>query len=109
MMRSRNVKPITNSSRPVRARRSSGRVQLDPFLDPYEAHAKPKEPTVCRQCGALYHHGRWQWGPRPETVHEELCPACRRANDRLPAGTVTISGDFARQRQDEIIALARHQ
>lgn len=104
------MKPIARHDQGVRSgRRTAGRAQLDAFADPYQAHAKPREPTVCRQCGVLYHRGRWQWGRKPDGAHEDLCPACRRANDDLPAGTVTIRGAFAQQRQADIIALARHQ
>jgi hypothetical protein len=36
-------------------------------------------------------------------------PACRRINDCFPAGTVTLHGDIARQRKDEVIGLARNE
>ena len=38
----------------------------DPSHDPYQAREKLSEPSVCRDCGAVYHQGRWQWihGPR---------------------------------------------
>jgi NMD protein affecting ribosome stability and mRNA decay len=42
-------------------------------------------------------------------VVEELCAACRRINDRFPAGIVTLRGDFAREHKEEMIRLARHQ
>src|SRR5271169_4541392 len=90
-------------------RRTSGRAQRDHILDPYQAQQKLREPTACRQCGAVYHHGRWQWRVTPSGAHEELCPACRRINDRFPAGTVTLHGDIARQRKDEVIGLARNE
>ena len=100
---------MTPTARPARGRRIAGRAQSDPVADPYQTRHKPHEPTVCRQCGALYHNGRWQWGGKPADAHEELCPACRRSNDGLPAGIVTLHGAFAGQRHDEIIALVRHQ
>ena len=90
-------------------RRIAGRAQLDHILDPYQAQLKLQEPTACRQCGAVYHHGRWQWGTPPSDAHEDFCPACRRINDRFPAGVVTLHGDVARQRKDEIIGLARNE
>jgi hypothetical protein len=77
--------------------------------DPYKTRLKLPEPTVCPQCGAVFHDGRWQWAPRPDGAHEELCQACHRINDRYPAGEVAISGAFARQHKDEILHLARHQ
>jgi len=90
-------------------RRIAGRAQQDHILDPYQARQKPPEPTACRQCGAVYHHGRWQWGQKPEGSHEDLCPACHRIADGLPAGTVTVHGSFARQHKDEITGLARNE
>jgi NMD protein affecting ribosome stability and mRNA decay len=101
----------TNASAGAAARsgrRTAGRAQRDHIIDPYQAQQKLQEPSECRQCGAVYHHGRWQWGTRPEGAHEVLCPACRRINERLPAGIVTVRGDLGVRHRDEIIALARH-
>jgi hypothetical protein len=42
-------------------------------------------------------------------IREELCPACRRIEDELPAGVVTLRGDFPREHKEEMIHLARHQ
>lgn len=91
------------------ARRTSGRAQQDPIADPYQAREKLSEPTRCRQCTAVYQHGRWQWSSPPENSAEALCPACQRIRDKLPAGIVTIHGDMPAPRRDEIVNLARHQ
>jgi NMD protein affecting ribosome stability and mRNA decay len=77
--------------------------------DPYKTRLKLPEPTVCPQCGAVFHEGRWHWAPRPSPAHEELCQACHRVNDRYPAGELTIAGAFAMRHKDEILHLARHQ
>jgi hypothetical protein len=77
--------------------------------DAYKTRLKLPEPTVCPQCGAVFHEGRWQWAPRPDGAHEELCQACHRINDRYSAGELTIAGDFVRRHKDEIVHLARHQ
>jgi NMD protein affecting ribosome stability and mRNA decay len=90
-------------------RRISGRAQQDHILDPYQRRQKLHEGTVCPQCGAVYHQGRWQWAAVAERAIEELCPACRRIEDELPAGVVTFRGDFAREHKEEMIHLARHQ
>jgi hypothetical protein len=29
--------------------------------DTYQTRKKFREPSVCRQCDAVYHRGRWQW------------------------------------------------
>ena len=92
-----------------RERRIAGRAQGDHILDPYRSRQKLLEPTVCRQCGVVYHHGRWQWGHRPADAHEDLCPACHRINDGFPAGIVTLNGAFFRQHKDELVGLARNQ
>jgi hypothetical protein len=71
-------------------------------------HSLP-EPTGCPDCGAIYHRGRWQWGPIPAGAHRELCPACQRIRDKYPAATVTITGPFALQHASEISSLARNE
>ena len=99
--------PSSPAGRP--GRRIAGRAQRDHILDPYQARQKLPEPTACRQCGAVYHHGRWQWGLRQADAHEDLCPACHRISDGLPAGIVTLHGGFTAQRKDEMIGLARNE
>lgn len=77
--------------------------------DPYQGRVKLREPTLCPQCRAVFHDGRWRWSEPPAPAHEELCPACRRTNDQYPAGTVTLSGSFVAEHKEEILGLARHQ
>lgn len=86
-----------------------GRAQDRTVTDPYKRAQKPHEPTVCPQCGAVYHAGRWQWSERPAGAHEALCQACHRINDDFPAGVLTLSGDFLKLHRDEIMHLVRHQ
>ncbi len=95
--------------RPTHTRRIAGHAQRDHILDPYQRQQKLEEGTVCPQCGAAFHDGRWQWLARPQAAAEELCAACRRINDKFPAGTLTLRGPFAQKHKDEIIHLARHQ
>jgi hypothetical protein len=77
--------------------------------DPHKTRLKLPEPTLCPQCGAVFHEGRWHWAPRPDGAHEELCQACHRINDRYPAGELTIVGGFVPRHKEEILHLARHQ
>lgn len=78
--------------------------------DSYKTRLKLPEPTVCSECGAVFQNGRWQWVPHaPEGANEEVCQACRRARDRYPAGTVTVTGAFVDAHTDEILNLVRHQ
>ena len=98
--------------RPVvgaRDRRIAGHAQQDHVLDPYQGTKKLHEGTACPQCGAVYHDGRWQWRAREDDAVEELCAACRRINDKFPAGIVTVHGPLSAQRKEEMRRLARHQ
>ena len=100
---------ITNPG-PVSGIRRWGRAQDRLITDPYKQLAKPHEPTVCPQCGAVYHEGRWHWADeRPAGAHEALCQACHRINDNYPAGIVTLSGRFLDQHRDEILHIVRRQ
>ncbi|MEE9542344.1 MAG: BCAM0308 family protein [Thermodesulfobacteriota bacterium] len=78
--------------------------------DPYMARHKPAEPTACPKCKVVFSGGRWQW---TDTVHdganEELCPACRRIGDKVPAGYLTLGGDFFEAHREEIMNLVRHK
>ncbi len=77
--------------------------------DPYQARHKLPEPTVCPDCGAVFHDGRWQWRERPPGAHEVTCPACQRSRDRMPAGYVSVSGDFFTRHRDELLQLIRNE
>lgn len=76
--------------------------------DSYKTKGKLPEPTVCPECGAVFHGGRWQWLTRPAAAHSELCPACHRMRDQFPAGYVTLSGEFFPAHEAEIMRLIRH-
>ena len=76
--------------------------------DAYKAKAKLPEPTVCPQCGAVFHQGRWQWLPSPAAAHRETCPACHRIHDHYPAGFLTMKGEFFESHRDEIMHLVRN-
>lgn len=94
---------------PRGGRRRWGRAQLDVPQDPYKPIKKPHEPTVCPQCGAVYHDGRWHWSAQPAGASQELCQACHRINDHYPAGIVTLSGPLVAEHKAEMIRLARNQ
>lgn len=76
--------------------------------DPYKTRLKLPEPTVCPDCGAVYHAGRWQWSDAPADANEERCQACHRLKDKYPAGEVKLTGDFVLEHRDEIVALVRN-
>jgi hypothetical protein len=76
--------------------------------DPYQLRGKLAEPTVCITCNAVYHQGRWQWSTRPKDAVYATCTACQRIHDNMPAGYVTIEGEFVSQHGDEILSLIKH-
>ena len=77
--------------------------------DAYKAKHKLHEPTVCAQCGAVFHDGRWQWLSKPAQAHEEMCPACHRIHDDFPAGYVSVGGSFFKDHREELLHLARNE
>jgi NMD protein affecting ribosome stability and mRNA decay len=78
--------------------------------DPYMTRSKPKEPTVCEDCGAVFHKGRWQWmSEAPAQAHRQRCPACQRIHDKIPAGFLTLSGSFFGEHRDEIMHLVHNK
>ena len=88
-------------------RPGGARVYDDTDHDPYRLKQKYREPTVCKDCRAIFHRGRWQWGDAAQGAHEALCPACRRVREKLPAGTLAITGDYLNRHRDEILAIVR--
>lgn len=85
------------------------RLRLETVMDSYKAKGKLSEPTVCQDCGAVYHAGRWQWIEKPKDAHQTTCPACHRMRDHFPAGYVTMSGEFLAKHEDEIMRLIKHR
>ena len=76
--------------------------------DAYKARAKLPEPSVCSQCGAVFHQGRWQWLLAPADAHQETCPACHRIHDHYPAGFLYMKGEFFQSHRDEIMHLVHN-
>lgn len=73
--------------------------------DTYRLSGKLKEPTVCSGCGALFHKGRWTWGPAPRGAQSTTCPACHRIRDKYPMGLVTIAGSFKEKQHEQVIGV----
>jgi hypothetical protein len=77
--------------------------------DPYRSTAKSRAPARCPECGAVYLRGRWTWSPVPAaTAAAQRCPACRRIDDRVPAGLITLSGAFVSAHESEALRLVRN-
>lgn len=77
--------------------------------DIYEPKGKPKDPTQCPACRAVFRAGRWSWDGAPAEAHQALCPACRRIKGRNPAGYLKLRGPSLADKRDEILALVRHE
>jgi len=78
--------------------------------DPYAPREKFPEPTVCKECGAVFMEGRWKWMENPpEKANKGLCPACRRIKEHLPAGTILLTGKFLNTHKQEIMNLLRNE
>lgn len=93
----------TKTGSPLGGRRD--RLLREWVHDPYKSKVKPHDPSVCRECGAVFQEGRWQWLAAPEGAHEAVCPACQRVQDRVPAGILTLGGSFMSGHRDEILHL----
>lgn len=90
-------------------RRRRDRLIREAVHDPYKAAAKPAKPSLCRECGVVFSEGRWRWSPElPTGVTDALCPACQRLRDRVPAGFLTLNGDFFRAHRKDIMQLVEN-
>ena len=98
----------TPDSPPGGVTRYRDRIFDDLRHDPYQAKGKYREPTACAGCGAIFENGRWKWGEAPPQAHKATCPACARTRDKLPAGFVTLSGEFFNAHRAELLQLARN-
>lgn len=94
----------------IARQRRGDRLIKEQVHDPYMSRTKLPEPTLCPECSAVYHGGRWQWMPAsPAGANEELCPACRRIQEKVPAGFLTLSGGFFTAHREEIMNLVHHK
>jgi hypothetical protein len=84
------------------------RIFEDKRHDPYQTRGKYTEPSVCGDCGAIFHRGRWQWGSVSDGASRVVCPACLRTRDKLPAGSFTLAGAFFDAHREEVLALVAH-
>ena len=75
--------------------------------DAYQLRRKPPETIRCRGCSAVFRRGRWTRGVNGGPATLALCPACRRTREQLPAGFVTIGGQYLGAHRGEIVSLVR--
>jgi len=98
-------RPNPAGFRPIR----HDRLLQEAVHDTYQTKGKLPEPTVCPDCGAVFHTGRWQWLDKPKGAHQASCPACHRVRDGFPAGYVSLAGEFLAAHEAEILQLIQHR
>jgi NMD protein affecting ribosome stability and mRNA decay len=108
---------------PVDRSRVSGKTVLEEkgmrtvrSTDVYLPKEGLKEVSYCRKCGSIYRQKRWyidnaelaNLKSDPESG-KVICPSCQRMGDNNPAGVVTLSGEYLRQHEVEILDLLKHK
>jgi hypothetical protein len=76
--------------------------------DPYRPRRKPPGPAQCPRCGAVYRDGRWSWSRGAAPRAKLLCPACRRIAEDMPAGYLTLAGEYFRGHRAEVLGRVVH-
>jgi len=78
--------------------------------DPYKSKHKLPDHTVCPDCKAVFSAGRWQWLEKVKPSEDfSKCPACSRIHEKVPAGMLTLSGEFFQDHRDEILNLLHNK
>jgi len=100
------------SKNPIHTRRN-----VEDLGDPYIETAQLDDHTTCRSCGQVYMSGRWYL--KDEIPHNGVkvaqknalttCPACRKSQDHVPGGVLTLSGGFVWEHEEEIMNLIRNE
>lgn len=94
----------------MRGENRQDRLLKEQIHDTYMARANPKEPTVCSECRVVFRGGRWQWlSEVPENGYRDVCPACQRTRDKVPAGILTLTGDFFQDHRAEMLNLIQNK
>lgn len=83
--------------------------------DPYQPE-EGQEASLCTTCQAIYQNKRWFFDEKlaqklagTEKVREVICPTCRKIKDRYSEGVLTLSGEFYKERKDEIVTLLKKE
>ncbi len=92
----------------MRVLRYGRKKSIDTATDAYLNKVSPRDNTVCRGCGAVYHNKRWSLvamkSPlqKTKTITGVLCPACQKIRDGFARGFVTLEGAFVTAHSEEI-------
>ncbi|MBM4274096.1 MAG: ATPase [Deltaproteobacteria bacterium] len=83
--------------------------------DPYQPE-EGQEASLCTSCNALYQSKRWFVDEKlarqlagTDKVKEVTCPTCRKVKDKYAEGILTLSGEFFKERKEEIITLLKNE
>jgi hypothetical protein len=77
--------------------------------DPYFTRTKLRDPSVCAQCGVVFHNGIFGWtSPIPPDSVKMVCPACRRISDDFEGGVVTLEGLFLESHRQDIMNIIKN-
>lgn len=86
----------------------------DPYLPP-KGSGLP-EIAICKDCTAIYHKKKWFFDPKLyeekkgiKDIHLVVCPACKRTQENVPGGVITLKGDFLKQHKQELMNLIRNE
>ncbi|HOP40587.1 MAG TPA: BCAM0308 family protein [Geobacteraceae bacterium] len=71
--------------------------------------------SYCTKCGVIYREKRWIMDPvelvrlkEDPTVGTIVCPACQKMRDNVPGGFLTLSGEYLRNHENEILELIKN-
>ena len=77
--------------------------------DPYRSRSKTRGPAACPNCGATYIKGHWTWQQQEHAPTSKMkCPACRRIEDRVPAGIISLEGEYLHEHADEALRIVHN-
>ncbi len=84
--------------------------------DPYLPRGASKKVSVCERCHAVNSNKRWSVAPeRYDTVMQDpattvmVCPACRKMQDDIPGGIVTLKGGYVLPHKQELLNLVKNE
>lgn len=77
--------------------------------DAYKDKRKESGPAMCQKCKAVYTDGKWSWAKPEDAYDRTICPACRRIEDKFPAGEIEIRGLFYTAHEKEVMNLIRNR